>query len=249
VAAMVLPTTALAYNWYRSPESPLVVGGIHSTGAFKHVVLNHRRVQLAIKDVLAADHAPSWVYAVAISAVKAGAIRSDSLPRGKNIGAMAFGPHTTRIVKNTVWRGTGRLPYYYVNSTQSVVQNGYRVDTTYRVALAKTCGNPFVLGPYVTRTPVMYNLYVEKRSSSATGPRLAGWIIRGTVGTKSVEAVTSSSDKVLVGSFPAGTAIDLSEGEAPGQGVWNHVTPADGRFITTMPAQDMTLTFVNVLVD
>jgi hypothetical protein len=245
VAAMVLPTTALAYNWTRSPVSPLVVGGVHSEGSFKHVILNHKRVQLAIKGVMAADHTPSWVYAAAISQVQAGDIHSSSLGRGTNIGAMAFGPRTTKIVKNTVWRGNGRLPYYYVNATQSVVQDGYRIDTTYRVALAKTCGNPFVTGPTVTRTLVVtpvYNLYVEKRRDSLTGPRLAGWSISGTAGGKSIDEVTSSEDKVLIGSYPAGTAYSVQEDSRVG---WSIVSPAEGIFIGNMPAQDLTLTFVN----
>jgi hypothetical protein len=244
-AALLLPTTALAYNWRRSPESPLVVGGVHSTAAFKHLFLYHKKVYAAVKGVLKADHAPSWVYGAAVNQVKAGAIYSGSLPRGTKVGAMAFGPHTTKIIKGTVWRGTKSLPYYYVNATRSVVTDGVRVDTTYKVALAKTCCNPFVLGPFVTRTRVAvptYNLYIEKRNGAVDGNLLAEWNITGTVGGVAVSVWTNSSSPTLVGSYPAGAAIDLSE--VP-QSNWSPVSPSEGHFSGVMPAHDETITFVN----
>jgi hypothetical protein len=246
-AALLLPTTALAYNWRRSPESPLVVGGVHSAAAFKHLFLNHKKVYSAVKGVLKADHAPSWVYGAAVTQVKAGAIHSGSLPRGTNVGAMAFGPHTTKIIKGTVWRGAKNLPYYYVNATRSVVTDGVRVNTTYKVALAKTCCNPFVLGPFVTRTRVAvptYNLYIEKRYGSVTGDRLSGWSVTGTVGGAAVDKLTSSEGLVLVGTYPAGTAYNLQE-VVPETGGWIHISPSDGIFTGEMPAQDLVLTFVN----
>jgi hypothetical protein len=160
---------------------------------------------------------------------------------------MAFGPHTTKIIKGTVWKGSKSLPYYYVNASRSVVTNSVRVTTTYKVALAKTCGNPFVLGPFVTRTRVAvptYNLYIEKRYGSATGDRLAGWEVTGTVGSAAVDKLTSGSDLVLVGSYPAGTAYNLHE-VVPENGGWIHISPTDGIFTGVMPAQDLVLTFVN----
>ena len=243
-AALLLPTTALAYNWYRSPESPLVPGGVHSKAEFKHVFLYHKRVSSAIKGVLAANHAPSWVWGAALAQVKAGKIYSGSLPRGTKIGAMAFGPHTTKIIKGTVWKGSSRLPYYYVNATRSVTTNSIKVTTTYKIALAKTCGNPFALGPYVTTTRVAvptYNLYIEKRGS-IQGPRLNAWQVTGTVGGVAVDKLTSDEGLVLVGAFPAGTQIDLQETMQSG---WIPDSPVDGHFVGTMPAQDMTVTFIN----
>jgi hypothetical protein len=245
--ALVLPTTALAYNWYRSPESPLVPGGVHSKAEFKHVFLYHKRVSSAVKGVLAADHAPSWVYGAAVTQVRAGRIYSSSLPRGTKVGAMAFGPHTTKIIKGTVWKGSSRLPYFYVNATQSVVTNGIRVTTTYKVALAKTCGNPFVLGPFVTRTRVAvptYNLYIEKRYGSMQGRRLNNWAVTGTVGGVAVDKLTSDEGLVLVGTFPAGAKIDLQE-IMPDGGGWIVDSPPDGHYTGLMPAADLTITFIN----
>jgi hypothetical protein len=246
-AALLLPTTALAYNWYRSPESPLVPGGVHSKAEFKHVFLYHKRVSSAVKGVLAADHAPSWVYGAALAQVKAGKIYSGSLPRGTKVGAMAFGPHTTKIIKGTVWKGSSRLPYYYVNASRSVVTNSIRVTTTYKVALAKTCGNPFVLGPFVTTTRVAvptYNLYIEKRSGSMQGPRLNNWQVTGTVGGAAVDKLTSDEGLVLVGSFPAGAQIDLQE-VIPVDSGWIPDSPPNGHYTGVMPATDLTITFIN----
>ena len=245
--ALVLPSTALAYNWRSSPGNPLVVGGVHSKAEFRHLFLYHKRVNTAVKDVLRADHAPSWVYGAALKKVKAGAIYSGTLRRGTKLGAMAFGRHTTRIVNHTVWMGRKPLPYYWVNASRSVVVDGVRVTTTYKVAMAKPCGNPFVLGPFVTRTPVVvptYNLYIEKRIDNPTGvgSRLNNWQVTGTVGGAAVDKLTSSDGLVLVGSYPAGTPYDLRETLQQG---WYIVSPSEGRFTGVMPAQDLTLTFLN----
>jgi hypothetical protein len=243
---LLLPSTALAYNWRSSPRNPLVVGGVHSKAEFKHLFLYHKKVNSAVKGVLAVDHAPSWVYGAALAQVKAGAIHSGTLPHGTKLGAMAYGRHTTRIVNNTVWTGHKSLAYYWVNATRSVVVDGVRVDTTYRVALAKPCCNPFVLGPFVTRTPVVvptYNLYIEKREGSVDGNLLAEWNVTGTVGGAAVNKWTLNAP-VLVGSYPAGTAYDLQE-VIPVESSWYAVSPTDGRFVGVMPAQDLTLTFVN----
>lgn len=243
-AALILPATALGFNWSRSPVSPLVPGGVHSVARFEHVVLHSTKVRSAIKRVIAADGLPSWVFSAATAQTAAGHVHSSDLHTGTHIGAMAFGPVVTRIVKNTVWTGAKDLPYYYVLATHSVVQSGFTVVTSYRVCLAQTCGNPFVFGRTVTRTPLTYNLYIEKRSDTTTGTLLGGWEVTGTVGVASIDATTSASGPTLIGSFTAGTAYDLSEVL---QAEWVIVSPADGNFTGVMPAAPLTLIFVNRL--
>jgi hypothetical protein len=155
---------------------------------------------------------------------------------------MAFGPRVTIIVKHTVWTGKKNLPYYYVLATRSVVQNDFNVTTSYRVCLAKTCGNPFVFGRTVTRRALKHNLYIEKRRDSTEGALLGGWEVTGTVGVASIDATTSASGPKLVGSFAAGTAYDLTEVLQQG---WVIVSPNGGNFTGVMPAGDLTLIFVN----
>jgi len=243
--ALLMPASVLAYNWTKTPVSPLVPGGVWSTKTFKHVVLNHKKVYTALKDIVRINNMPSWVYTSAIAETVAGDIHSANLPVGTRIGAMGFGPNKTTIVDNTVWRGSKKLPYYYVDAAKTVVEGEWNVTRTYRVCLAKPCGNPFVLGKTITRTRVavpMYNLYIEKLNGRQQQIRQSGWHVVGTIGGVAVDAVTSSDGPVLVGSYPAGTAYSLHEVLQDG---WDIVTPPKGEFIGTMQTQDLTLTFVN----
>jgi hypothetical protein len=232
----------MAFNWSKSPVDPLVVGGVHSTAKFESLVLHSSRVRTAIKRVIKADGMPSWVFASAVAQTTAGTVHSALLHPGTKIGAMAFGPHVTRVIKGTVWTGSFNLPYYYVLASRTVVAGGFSVTTTYRVCLAKTCGNPFVFDRKVTSTALTYNLYIEKRSGSVEGPLLGGWEVTGTVGAASIDTSTSASGPVLVGSYPAGTAYNLAEVLQPD---WAIVSPAGGDFAGVMPSQDLTLTYVN----
>jgi hypothetical protein len=169
---------------------------------------------------------------------------------------MAFGPVVTKIVKHTVWTGKKNLPYYYVlaaNTVGSLVTDSvvlgtnapaeinYEVTTIYRVALAKTCGNPFVFRRTVIRTP-LYNLYIEKRSETTTGTLLGGWEVTGTVGVASIDATTSTSGAKLIGVFPAGTPYHLTEVSNPD---WVPLSPALGIWTGLMPSEDLTLIWVN----
>ena len=246
--ALIIPSAALAFNWVESPGSPLVRGGVHSVGRFESLFLHNTKVRNAIKGVLKADKAPSWVYAAAVAKAKAGDVHSAFLGRGSRIGAMAFGPRTTKILKNTIWRGSFKLPYYYVVASQDVVANDVKVTTSYRVCLAKTCGNPFVFHRVVTSTPLpRFNLFVEKRASltdglTVSGPLLGGWEVTGTVGGVFKDVTTTDTAATLVGSFTAGTPYSLSEVMKQG---WLPVPPQNGMFSGAMPASDLTLTFVN----
>jgi hypothetical protein len=245
VVALMLPTVAMATNsWTKSPVSPLIVGGVHTKTYFRHLFLEHTKVKLAVKAVIKADELPSWVYKAAVSEVKARDIHVGYLKHGTNIGAMAFGPVITKILNHTQWNGSRSLPYYYVDASNAVLISGVMVTTTYRVALAKTCANPFVFKRTVTRIPVVHNLYIEKRYGSVTGELLAEWHVTGTVGGVAVDKWTTSSGPVLVGSYLAGTAIDLQEA-FPEQGAWFAISPNNGHYVGTMPAQDLTVIFVN----
>lgn len=249
LVALVLPSSALAYDWTRSPVNPLVSGGVHSKAKFKTLMTSSNKVRSAVKGVIKADKYPSWVFAAAVKAAAAGNIHSATLSPGTHIRAMGFGVNRTHIVKNTVWAGKRHLPYYYVNASNAVTENGALVTTTYRVCLAKTCANPFVFGRRVARTaqrptPV-YNLYIEKRSGSTEGQRLGGWEVTGTVGAQSVDVQTTDTASTLVGQFAAGTAYSLSEVRQNGWVVISPVSPVPGNFSGTMPASDLTLVFVN----
>jgi hypothetical protein len=245
VAALVLPATALGYNWKKSPVSPLIPGGVKSKSAFTKL-LGKKKVADAVKGVLKDDKYPSWVYSAALAQAKAGHISSDSLPRGARIGAMAFGPKTTKIEKNTVWLGTGRLPYFYVVASRVVVEDNMNVTTSYRVCLAKTCSNPFAFGSKVSTSAVSppvnntANLYVEKRMDSLEGTRLAGWEVTGTVNGVPVDVFTNDSAPVLVGSYQIGSTYDLTEVQQAG---WDVVT---GEVTGTVTGtSDIVVTLVN----
>lgn len=258
--ALVLPSSALAaYKWTKSPVNPMVKGGVHSTTKFRQIMTSSGKVRSAMRKVIKADKYPSWVFAAAAKKAAAGDIHSASLARGARIGAMAFGLKKTRIVNNTVWAGNGRLPYYYVNASNTVVQGGYNVTTTYKVCLAKTCANPFVLGRRVTRTvavaqsPQVYSLYVDT-FEDVDGLRIGGVEVTGTVGAQTVSVTTTDTAPTLIGQFAAGTAYSLTQGVLPPQappgpqptGVTPYTTSL-GILTGTMPAHDVTLEFMNTL--
>jgi hypothetical protein len=245
--ALILPSSALAYNWTRSPVNPLVKGGVHSTAKFKKLMTSNNKVRSAIKGVVKADKYPGWVFGAATKQAAAGNIHSTSLRRGAHIGAMGFGLKKTRIIKNTIWRGRGRLPYYYVNASNTVVQQGYNVTTTFKVCLSKTCANPFVIGRRVTRTPVrppatLFNLYIDTRDGSE-GPRMSGCRITGTVGATAIDVTTDGEGPVLLGQFAPGTLYNLTEVSLPpGYGTDD---PGTGNYTGPMPSGELTLTFTN----
>jgi hypothetical protein len=256
VAALILPVSALGANWSRSPVSPLVPGGVHSKAKFEHLLLHSTKVRSAIKAVIKADGLPSWIFSAAVVQAKAGHVYSGLLHPGTHIGAMAFGPVVTKILKHTVWTGEDSLPYYYVfatrtvgtvltdsvaDATNAVAEANYIVTTSYRVALAKTCGNPFVFRRTVTRTP-LYEHFIEKRSDTTTGTLLSGWEVTGTVGVVPIDATTNASNATLIGIFPAGTHYNLTEVLKPD---WVILSPALGNWNGVMPAGDLTLIFVN----
>jgi hypothetical protein len=250
--ALVLPSSALAaYKWTKSPVNPMVKGGVHSTAKFRQIMTSSGKVRSAMRKVIKADKYPSWVFDAAVKKAAAGDIHSASLARGSRIGAMAFGLKKTRIVNDTVWAGRGRLPYYFVNASKTVVQGGFNVTTTYKVCLAKTCANPFVLGRRVTRTavvaqtPQVYSLYVDTFATGEGTMRIGGIEVTGTVGAQSVSATTTDTAPTLIGQFPAGTAYNLTQGLLPFGLV--PFTPSGGIFTGTMPAHDLTLEFVNGL--
>jgi hypothetical protein len=248
--ALVLPSSALAYQWTRSPVNPLVKGGVHSKTKFRQLMTSSAKVRTAMRKVIKADKYPSWVFDAAVKKAAARDIHSASLARGSRIGAMGFGLKTTRIVKHTAWAGNGRLPYYYVNASNTVVEGSFSVTTTYRVALAKTCANPFVLSRRATRTPVaqspqVYNLYVDTFETGEGTMRMGGVDVTGTVGAQSVSVTTTDTAPTLIGQFPAGAAYTLTEGLLPSG--FMPYTPSGGTFTGTMPANDLTLEFVNGL--
>lgn len=247
LVVLVLPSAALGYQWTHTGGSPLIVGGVHSKAKFKSLLLHSSKERNAIKGVLKRDGYPSWVFDAAVAQAAAGNIHTNSLAPGTKIHTMAYGPKKTKYALNTVWNGTGRLPYFYVNVSRTIIQGGLQVTTTFKVALGQICANPFVFSRHVKTTQVSpplgnFNLYIEKRQDSLEGTRLAGWEVTGTVGDTSVDTTTSDSGPVLVGVFAAGTPYDLSEILQQG---WEIVSPAGGNFTGTMPAADLTLTFVN----
>jgi len=250
--ALLFPAVALGFNWRESPVSPLVSGGVHSTAKFKQVFLHNSRVVKAIKGVIKADNDPSWVYSAAAAQVKAGKIFQASLATNTHIGAMAFGPRVTKIVKKTVWTDNERLPYYYAIASRSVVSNGFRITTSYRVCLAKTCGNPFVFMKKVTKSsvspplPDTFALYVDKYQDSQEGTRLAGWEVTGTVLDGSlvttVDVTTTDTASTLVGYFDVGSTYDLTEIGQPG---WAPVPGFPSEVTGVMPDGDVHVVFVN----
>jgi hypothetical protein len=245
--ALVLPSSALAYQWTKSPVNPLVKGGVHSKVKFRQLMTSSGKVRAAMRKVIKADKHPYWVFEAAAKKAAAGDIHSASLARGARIGAMGFGLKTTRIVNNTAWAGKGRLPYYYVNASKTVVDNGYNVTTTYKVCLAKTCANPFVLSRRVTRkaveqSPQVYSLYVDTQATGEGTWPMGGIDVTGTVGAQSVSVTTTDTAPTLIGQFPAGTAYDLTEILF---GNWQAVNPGSGNQSGTMPDHDLTLVFIN----
>jgi hypothetical protein len=247
VASLILPSTALGFNWVKSPVSPLIKSGVHSKAKFKSLMLKNSKVRGAVRGVIKRDKLPYWVFDSAMAEVKAGRIYGTSLARGTNVGWMAFGPGTTKYERNTIWKGKGRLTYYYVVASKTVIENGWRTTTSYRVCLATTCANPFVFYKKSTRTRVsppelLYNLYVEKRLNSVEGELLGDWQISGNVGGEPVSVTTTDTGPILVGQYAEGTAYDLTELLKQG---WEIVSPTNGTTSGVMPAADVTITFVN----
>lgn len=242
--ALVLPTSALAYDWTKSPVNPLVKGGVHSTAKFKSLMSSNSKVRSALRGVIKADKYPGWVFSAATKQAAAGNVHSSSLKRGARIGAMAFGLKKTKIIKNTIWKGKGRLPYYYVDASRTVVESGYNVTTTFKVSLSKTCANPFVMGRRVTRTPVLpqppATHTLRARVIDGSGNPVSEWQITGQVGTETVDAVTGSDGSIDLGSFAPGTEYNLAPSLSGGvielEGSAGHTG--------TMPDSDLTLTFL-----
>jgi hypothetical protein len=245
VMAVVAPSSAMAYSWKRSPVNPLIKGGVHTEADFAKLLTTSTKARSAFKRVIRADGYPSWVFSAAVAQAAAGDIHSASLAPGTKIGAMAFGIKVTRIVKNTTWAGNGRLPYYYVRASKTTTEGAFLVTRTYRVAASKTCANPFVLPGSTTRRSILRRLFVEKRAQGQLN-LLAGWHITGTVGGKAIDVTTSATEATLVGEFAPGTAYDLSE-VIPADSGWIPISPEGGRYAGTMPAEDLTLTYVNGL--
>ena len=209
--ALVAPGTALGFNWTKSPVSPLVPGGIHSEARFESLFLNSSKVRSAIKAVLKADKLPSWVFAAAVQAVQAGDVHSTSLAYGTNIGFMAFGPNKTKLVGDTVWKGKGHLPYYYVRATKVTHQGNFTITTSYRVCMAKTCGNPFAFDPLVIKRPKVdpklsvTTPSVQRAEDNAEVPRRLTRM-QPSVQTDSVSGVWFLAAKVHTGQ-PAGLML------------------------------------------
>lgn len=236
--ALVVPSSAVAYQWTRSPVDPLIQGGVHSKSKFRRYLASSTKVRSAIRAVIKADRYPGWVLDAAARKAAAGHIHTTSLKRGSRIGAMAFGTNRTKTVKNTVWAGKGRLPYYYVYAGKTVVQNGYSVTTTFKVCLAKSCANPFVIGRRVSRVASRHNLFVDTRDNDNL--RVGGFLINGVVGTQTVSVQTTDTAATLIGQFPVGTPYSLGVGQP---GAPSSLVTTPGYLTGTMPASDLTLTF------
>jgi hypothetical protein len=245
--ALVLPSGALAVTkWSKSPVSPLINGGVHSKARFTQLLTTNTKVRSAVKAVIKADKYPSWVFGAAVAQAKLGHISSDSLAPGQGIGAMAFGPVTTEIDKDTVWVGKGHLPYYYVVASKTATEGAFLVTRAYKVCLAKTCSNPFVLALPVVRKPITFQLYVETREPLLTvvapGPRIGGIEVTGTVGSVPIDVTTTNTAATFLGSFAVGTPIHL--GQAPNVN-WTPANPVSGMWDLVMPSSDTTVTFVD----
>jgi hypothetical protein len=246
VAALMLPASALAHNWSKSPADPLVKGGVHSKAKFTSLLSSNAKVRKALRGVLKADGYPSWVFDAAVAQAKKGNIYSGSLNTGAKIGAMAFGTKKTVIKKNTIWTGDGHLPYYYVYASQTVLENGYNVTTTYRVCLAKTCANPFAFKRQVTRRlapPTTHSLYMRVISQQPILTESVTYVsqnVTGTVGADSIDMMSSDSTYTLVGSYPTGTPYSLKLNLS---GPWGPQWPTDGLIEGNMPDADTYLDF------
>ncbi len=240
VLALVLPSTALAYSWTKTPVSPLIKGGVHSKAAFIKLLTSSAKERNAIKAVIKADGYPSWVFDAAVAEAKAGKVYSSNLKRGTFIGAMAFGPNRTKIEKKTTWRGKSSLPYYYVTVSQSTTQGAVVVTESYLVCVAKACANPFVLKRTVTTRP-LYGLWVEIRDGGPNGPQLADWTINGEVNGRSVQILTKSGGPTLVGYYPAGTTYGF---EATVPNFW--IVQPTGVVSGVLGAQDVTLEWIAI---
>jgi hypothetical protein len=53
--ALVLPSSALAYQWTKSPVNPLVKGGVHSTAKFRQLMTSSAKVRSAMRRTIKAD--------------------------------------------------------------------------------------------------------------------------------------------------------------------------------------------------
>jgi hypothetical protein len=242
--ALILPSTAFGFSWRKAGGAPLVKGGVHSTAKFRSLMHN-AKVRRALRGVIARDGYPSWVFDAAVAQSDAWNIHSSSLARGKFINTMAFGTGGIRYASNTFWRGRGRLPYYYVSVSRTTQVGDVLRTETYRVALARSCCNAFVLRT-VTESgvlpPVLYNLNVEKRLGTETGPLLGGFEVTGTVAGNFVSVTTTDTTSTLVAQVPEGTPYSLTESLPLG---WEVVSPPGGTTSGVMPAGDVTIVFVN----
>jgi len=269
VLAIVLVTMAMTpavasattwHYWHNVGGDPLVSGGVNTMGKFSYQMLNSSKVRKATSLVASADKLPSWVRKSADAELAAGDIHATTLAIGSKVGAMSYGKRVVRVMQNTIYHGQYKsLAYYYVtaSNTTTVTISGvkYRQTVSYRVSMAKKCGNVFIwyMRTVRTRIPVppiipcpTYKLYVEKRQDSATGPRLAGWTIHGSVassvGPEGFNVQTETNYAVLVGEFPTGRTYDFSELQQAG---WEIVSPTGGEFRGTIGTSDVILTFVN----
>lgn len=246
VIALIAVPAAQAYTWSHVGGDPLVPGGVWSDGDFSYLMLNSSKVRTALSYVRSANGQPKWVLPNAYDAVAKGKIHTGSVPMYAHLGAMSYGRNTIRVVKNTVYAGQyNPLPIFHVVSskTTTVKIDGkyFRQTTSYRVSMAKPCGNVFIYKKTVTRKR-LWELRVEKRLDTISGERLAGWQITGTVGGKDKSLTTKSTGSVLVGRYLAGTKYNLSEVLTEG---WEIVSPEGGNFAGKMPKKNLTLKFVN----
>ena len=244
IATLGVAQEARAYTWTNVGGDPLVPGGVWNPGTCGEKFLNSAKVRKAESLVRSANGQPSWVIANADKEFQRGNIKSSYIARGTKVGAMSYGRNVVRVVKNTTYYGQyEKLPYYYVVSskTSKVKVSGvyYQKTVSYRVSMAKPCGNVFI---FMKKTKLvrMYQLKVEKRCDTASGKRLADWQLQVKVGTKTYK-VTSKADKaVLVAWVLPGTKVSASETQQEG---WEAVI---GKFDTfKMPKATKTLTFVN----
>lgn len=147
---MISPVSAFAtYTWKHVGGDPLIKGGVWTVGDFSYKMLNSHKVRSAISLVRKANGQPSWVISAADKQLSAGNIHKSTISRGTKVGAMSYGLARVRVVKNTIYRGQySKLPYYYVNSSKTypITKNGakYLRTVTYRVSMAKKCGNVFI---------------------------------------------------------------------------------------------------------
>lgn len=151
VAALMAPAAAQAttwHYWHHVGGDPLHAN-VNTAGEFSYLMLNSSKYATAQKLVAKADGLPSWVMKSAKSELQDGDIHSSTIGIGTKVGAMSYGRKVVRVMKNTIYHGQYKhLSYYYVNAskTTTVTIDGktYRKTVTYRVSMAKKCGNVFV---------------------------------------------------------------------------------------------------------